>query len=457
MKKIILFFVLVSCTVGPDYQRPIFFEDKEVAQILGLSQNKQVHAPFHLSDFHEAPLTRMLTKTAEQNLDIGQALMRLRQARAFLKKTSVQNLPMVDIEAGYTYVKEPKSMPMLLKEDYYQVGFDVNWELDIFGGGRRQTEQAESSYRGAQEALKNVFVSVQAQLALAYMSLRMVQAQISLLQRNIKTQEDLLHLVQKKYQSGLETKLELEQAKYLLVETKAALPGLKAQEQVEKNTLALLLGNLPNTLNKELASSHNIILEPFLFDVNRVYDASVSLLRNRPDVRVAEEELIGQNAAVGMAVAELFPKVNLSTFLGFQDNKVSSLLNHKSYTYHLLPGVSTPLFHWGVLRQNIILQKEMKEEKLLAYEKALLTAVHEVKNAYVELDQDLKTHDLKHQSLSHLQQVYQLTYDKYTGGLISFSEVLTAFQNLIAGQRELVQATHALYQDLIHIYKALGG
>jgi len=235
------------------------------------------------------------------------------------------------------------------------------------------------------------------------------------------------------------------------------LPTLEARERADQNTLALLLGELPEALNKDLTGSRNIMLEPFLFDISLVHQAGVSLLRNRPDVRVAEEELIGQNAAVGAAVADLFPKISLSSLFGFQNDKISRLLTHKNYTYQLLPKASVPLFHWGALHQNIALQKALKEEKLIAYEKTLLTAVHEVKNAYVSLDQDLKMHDLKHQSLSHLQQVYQLTSDKYDKGLVPFSQVLTAFQDLIGGQQELVQATYALYQDLIHIYKALGG
>lgn len=447
---------LVACTVGPDYKRPALYENKEIADSLKLNT-----AGAHKVDkewykgFNDKTLDSLVAMSQNQSPDIKQAIARLRQARANLKITSVQNLPTIDADGSYNYSKVT-GYPISI--DYFQTGLDASWELDIWGTGRRQTEAATALYRAAAANIDNVNLSVTAEVAADYINLRIFQEQLRISKQNLKLQEDIYEIVNAKYEAGLDDASALNQAKYAVETTKALIPALENSEEAYKNALAVLLGKLPGTINEQLqAEPKNLIRRRLKLNLNKLYEMPVSVVRLRPDVRIAEYQLMAKNAAIGQAMAQLYPNVSLSGFLGFQSKNIAGLVGDDSFSYNYAPVVNLPLLHWGALTNNVELQKAYTEEYVSLYQSSLLNAAGEIKNAYSGIDTEYRRNQSAKAAVIAQKEVMDLTLERYKQGLIDFNQLLTAEQNLLTAQNAFVASNGAIYQNIISFYKAVGG
>lgn len=447
-----------SCMVGPDYEQPHFFDNTQIEKSLDLkpaTKQKEVFTPL---DFNDQTLDTLIGQSLSASPTIRTALVRLRQGRETLKIQEVSLLPTLDANAKYNYAKESKNMGYLLQEDYYQATLDMSWELDIFGGTRRRTQAAEANLRGAIENLKNVHVSLVSDVSMAYINLRTAEQLLKNAKSNLKLQENIYATIREKYAAGLTDEIALDQAKYLVETTRMSIPQLEYQQISAQNALSLLVGQLPGTLNEMLAQEKkNLVEKPFKYDVTSLYELPADTIRLRPDVRVAEEQLIAQNAQVGVAIADMFPKITLSGMLGFQSLTFPKLMNHKSYEYGYVPEVSMPIFHWGALKNNVELQKSIKEEYMIAYEQALLTAASEINKAMVAIEKEIQRNKSAKMAYDKMNSVSKLNWDKYQRGLIEYSDVLDAEQRRLSAQTQMVNSNCALYQNIVTFYKAIGG
>lgn len=465
MKKHLMYvgpvlFFLTACTVGPDYKRPTFFEDARIERTLDLKPAAQEtdSMPFSPLDFKDETLNALLDEAVQNSPSIRSSMARLRQSRYSLRIAEVAGLPTLDASGKYNYAKESRNMGYLLNEDYYQAGLDMTWEIDLFGNTRRRTEAALANYEGAVEAAKNVNVSLTGEVALNYISLRTAEQQLKDARENLKLQENIYQTIKEKYQAGLTDEIALNQARYLVETTKMTIPTLEYQQIAGQNALALLLGKLPGELNNQLnAKQKNLVQKPFQYDVSRLMDLPASVVRNRPDVRVAEQQLIAGNAEVGAAIADMFPQVSLSAMLGFQALHSKNLFNHKSYEYGYVPSLTAPIFHFGALKNNVKLQEALREEYMVAYEQSLLNAAAEIKNALVSIDKERTRNRSARIAYQKMDSVASLMWDKYQKGLIEYSDVLDAQQRRLTAQRQMVDSSSALYQDIVAFYKAIGG
>lgn len=456
---LILIALFTSCTVGPDYQRPKFFDDVQIEKSLDLKPvTPKSAAAFSPLDFKDDTLNGLMSQALNDSPTIRLALVRLRHGRQSLKIAEVQGLPTLDATGKYNYANESRNMDTLLRDDYYQVGLDMSWEIDIFGGTRRRTEAARANVRGALESLKNVHVSMTADIAMTYINLRTAEQLLKNAKHNLKIQQDIYQTVLEKYKAGLTDEITSDQAKYLVETTRMSIPQLEYEQTTAQNALALLLGQLPGTLNETLAKEKkNLVQKPFTYQVSTLYELPANVIRNRPDVRAAEEQLIAQNAQVGAAIADMFPKVSLSGLLGFQSFHSNNLLNHNSYTYGYVPDIGVPIFHFGALKNNVELQKSIKEEYMINYEQTLLKAASEINNAMVALQKELERNKAAKIAYQKMNTVSQLNWDKYKQGLIDYSDVLDAEQRRLTAQTQMVNSNSALYQDIVTFYKSIGG
>ena len=194
-----------------------------------------------------------------------------------------------------------------------------------------------------------------------------------------------------------------------------------------------------------------------MFRVENLYNYPLNAVRNRPDVRMAENALIARNAAIGEAVAELFPNVSLSGMLGWQARKFSDIGSSSSAAYGFAPGVNLPLFNFGRLINQVKLNKEVKEEYVYLYQNTLLTAVEEVKNATVSVRKEYERYQSLQRSVRSMQKVLVSMKDKYKEGLIEFSDLLMTEQNLLEAQNNLAESKGGIYHNVITFYKAVGG
>lgn len=312
--------------------------------------------------------------------------------------------------------------------------------------------------RAAASNLDNVKLTLTAEIANNYFNLRRAQEQLRISERNLKLQQDIYELVKAKNEAGLADDVALNQSRYIVETTQALIPQLKAQLEAYRNALAILVGKLPGELNADVEdASRNLVRRRFDYDIQQLYNLPVSVIRNRPDVRITEQQLVAQNAKIGQAIAELFPSVSISGFLGYQSRNLSSLISSSHDMYSISPAIGLPLFHWGQLSENVELQKSATREKMYQYQSALLNAAAEIRNAVVALEQEYERNSSSNEAVTAQKKVASLTLEKYKQGLIDFSDVLTSQQNLLESENTLIASNAAIYQNIVTFYKAVGG
>jgi NodT family efflux transporter outer membrane factor (OMF) lipoprotein len=312
--------------------------------------------------------------------------------------------------------------------------------------------------KSALYAVQNTMLSLTAEVARLYIQSRTIEELIRQTKENIRLQSEMTELVRDKQKTGLASELSLQQALYLLKNTSATLADLEYQQTETNNALALALGELPGTVEKIIKKDKNsLITRPFDYDLDKITTIPSTVLQNRPDVKGAEENLIAQNELVGVAVADMFPKISLSALFGFESLEWNKLWRNDSLAHTITPNITTPIFHFDALRQNVKIQKAIKEEQILAYQQTLLQAAGEIKNAMVALIQERKRYQDLRETYQHADNVAQLMQSKYKNGLIEYTDVLQAEQNRLQSQMQMIKSSGALYTDLIRFYKAIGG
>lgn len=450
--------LLMACSVGPDYKQEKLFSDDEISKSLNLQTPFQNQKNFMIVDFGDDVLNQLIKDAEISSPNLKMAILKLRQAREVLKIDVKNGFPTFDISAKYNYVNESDNMETLIKNDYYQIGVDMAWEIDIFGKTRREAESSKAQYRAMVENLKNVNVSLISDIATNYINLRMAEQNLKNMRENILLQEDVYNIISERFNADLVDEMTLSQSKYLLENMKMQVPMLEYQREMYANALAVLLGKLPQSLDEFLQSENkNLVSKVFEYDVEKLYRLPVSIIRSRPDVRMAEENLISQNAEIGVAVANVYPSFSLSGFLGFQSLKFSNLIERDSVGHSLVPKMVLPLFHFSQLRNNIEVQKLKRDEAEVNYEQTLLNAVAELRNAIIAIDKEYKVNKSASLAYQKMSEVSYLMWKKYLSGLVEYTDVLTAEQNRLEAQTNMVNSNANLYKNIITFYKAIGG
>ena len=448
----------VSCTVGPDYEQPQFFDDRRLADALETKGKQELPVSLRwYEQFGDERLNRLVLQVLTGSPNVQIAVSRLKQARRTLLIDETQFLPQLTADAGYTYEYPAATGEKRGKEEYYRSGLDASWEIDIWGGGRRLSEEASALARAAADNLADVMLSLTAETAENYINLRATQEQIRIVKRNLFLQREIYQTVSEKYDNGLTDEASLRQAAYAVNTTRAELPELYRQEEGFRNALAVLLGVLPGEIDGLGEDKKNLVGRNFSFDAENLYKIPLSAVRNRPDVRLAENNLIAKNAVIGQAVADLFPGVSISGMLGWQNKNVSSLVSSSAAAYGFAPAVSLTLFDFGRLQNRVKLAEEVKKEYVYVYQNTLLTAVEEIKNAAVAVRKSDERRQSLAAAVADMQNAFTAMRDKYREGLTEFGNLLTAEQDLLAAEKNLSGANASVYQSVIAFYKAVGG
>lgn len=450
--------LLASCTVGPDYKRPEFFKDQQVSQALQLQPVKSEVSSEWYKSFNDEMLNRLIERSVTESPNVNVALEKLHQARQTLRINSREYFPMLDADGSYHYAKDSVVGSTKASTDYFQAGLDASWELDIWGAGRRLTESSQALMQAASANLDNVRLTLIAEVANTYFNLRGSQEQLRIAEQNLKLQSEIYELVKSKYDAGLADDITLNQSKYIVETTQSTIPSLQSSIETYQNALNTLVGQLPGELNEQLQNTKgNLVRRRFTFDISQLYDLPVTVLRNRPDVQISEQNLIAQNAKIGQAVAQLYPNVSISGFFGFQNANIAGLVDSDNNVYTYSPVISLPIFHWGQLTNTIELQESMTKEYYYLYQQSLLGAAAEVRNSMVAVEKEYNKNTSDRNAVKAQRQVAELTLDKYKQGLLEFSDVLTSQQNLLDSQNALISSNAQIYQNIVTFYKSVGG
>ena len=275
--------------------------------------------------------------------------------------------------------------------------------------------------------------------------------------QNLSLQKDIQATVASKYQSGLTDDISYNQSEYLVDSTEAQIPVLQSEIEQYKNALAVVAGVLPSQLPLDDSKRSEVFISNYQFNTQSLYSLPADVIRNRPDVAAAEQNLIAQNALVGAAVADLYPNIGVSALWGYAAGGGNSLFNSKSQGYSYKPSAVLPILDWNRLQNQVEKQKQVKAEALAQYKKTVLSAVAELKNAMTAVQNELKSYQAQNSALAKMQKVVNATAERYRSGLIDFSEFLTMEQNLLQAQTQNLNSRAQVFQNLVAYYKASGG
>ncbi len=451
-------------SVGPDYTRP----DSPEPGLKGVAdakQQKQVEANLtkeKLADwwrvFEDPVMSQLIQEALKGNLDLRQARARVREARARMTISRAGLFPSLDSSALMQKSRKistatPQGEGVFTESDYYSAGFDASWEIDIFGGTRRAVEAAQADIQAQQAALQSVWVSLAGEVAQTYVSIRSYQQRIKVALGNLRVQTETLEILESRLKAGLSDELHVQQARYNLESTRSAIPALKSGLERAFNTLAVLLGKMPGELQDRLKKSSPIPTAPF----NVVLKIPAGTLRQRPDILLVERNLAAQTARIGEATAKLYPKFHLIGSIGLESLKAENLLSTDNRAWSILPRIDWPIFHAGSIRANIKMQSAKQEQMLAQYEKAVLQAAKEIRDALISFNQEHDRMAALGAAVEAAQAAMEIAAQKYRHGLLNFTDVLDAQRSLFAYDDNRIRSQEAITSNLISLYKALGG
>jgi len=450
---VLSFWLLSGCAkVGTDYVEPV--QELPASWQAGVDRGLRAGQPDPelLAEwwtlFGDPLLRDLIQQAVAGNLDLQQAKSRLAEARAQRDLSSAGLFPGVDFSGSVTRGRVGGT-----DSTRYSLGFDAAWELDLFGAVGRKVEAAEAQFAASREDLRDVLVTLAAEVALNYVDLRTFQARLQIANQNLADQEETYSLTEARYLAGLSTELDLQQARYLVSGTRAQLPNLQTGLARTEHLLAFLLGRPPGSLDRSLLALAPLPDLPPSVAVGIPAD----ILRRRPDIRRAERNLAAQTAQVGAAVADLYPSFTLGGSIGLDALSAGKLFNSGSRSSSFGPRVNLPIFDGGAIRANIRIQSSRQEAALAEYRAIVLAALQEVEDSLTAYAREQERNLALAESVEAARQASALAEIQFQAGLVNFSEVLNARGSLLSFEDQQAQSTGTMVLNLIRLYKALGG
>jgi len=457
--------LLSGCfAVGPDYQRPkipIPRQWTETPAVQGFQPEQW------WKTFNDPILDKLISEAIASNLDLKLALERVKDARALRSATIAAGLPSLDAKSSASRRFNNSSSPASQTGtssagggfgignqfiNIFQMGFDAQWELDFFGGVRRAVESADATIDVEVENSRDVLVTLLGEVARNYIELRANQRLIAITRENLHAQQETRELTQIRQQTGLAGMLEVTQAQALAATTEAQLPNYETAVKQSIHALSVLLGKEPGALVVRLDQQGAI---PAIA-ANAITNLPSELLQRRPDIRRAERQLAVANASVGVATAELYPKINLAAFIGLQNTTITDF-TPVGKSWSAASSLTLPIFNWGKLNANIDSKKAQFEQTFLTYQSTVLSAFKEVEDALIAYSKEQQRHKALAKAVAANQLAVQLANERYQKGLTAFLDVLTSQTALYQAQSLLVTSESQLSSNLVALYKALGG
>jgi NodT family efflux transporter outer membrane factor (OMF) lipoprotein len=450
--------LLTGCSVGPNYHRASVSLPERWAEVgPGGTTNGTAQLTQWWKGFGDPVLDSLIARASQSNYDLKAAEARLRAGRALRGAVVADFLPTIDAEGSYTVARRSQNalaFPVrLIDTETYQVGFDATWEIDVFGGKRRELEAANADIQAIEEDGRSIWVSVLAEVARNYVELRGTQRRLVIARDNLKAQQETVEITQQRANAGLVSDLDVAQATALLAATRSQVPGLEMEEKQFIHRLSLLVGQPPGILQPELETDAPIPPTPMEVPAGLPSD----LLLRRPDVRRSERQVAAATARIGVATAELFPKFNLMGVAGYQSLDISTLISPGSEFWTAGPSVRWRLLEYPRLRAQIKAQTAEQEQLLAQYHQTVLTSLEDVENALVAYAKEKERYVAISEEVRANRRAFELASQVYTSGLGDFLNVLVAQRALYQTEDDEVTSQRAVTLNLVALYKALGG
>lgn len=446
--------VLAGCAVGPDYKAspapavllqeardPAFSADAPVGQWWG--------------QFDDPVLEGLVRDSLVANHDLRIAVARVKEARSVFVERRLDQAPHVTADGQYDRRKEPDlSAPgneRVLGESY-SLGFDARWELDLFGRQRRAAEAARADLDAEQASLADAQVTVAAEVARNYFELRGVQKRVEVARQTLVNLRDTQQLTQTRWQLGAGSELDVQSSRARLKAIEADIPLLEVAQAQFRHRLAVLVGRQPDALDAVLAPRPT----PAYARALPLGDTA-GLLRQRPDVREAERRLAAATARVGVATADLFPRISLSGFVGFLSGDAGSLTSSASKAWSVTPSISWAAFDFGTVRARLRASQAQADGALAQYEQSVLLALEDTENALTAYGRQQARLAIVAEQADAARRAAALADIRYREGSEDFLTLLDAQRTQLQADDALADAEAQVNVGVVAVYKALGG
>jgi NodT family efflux transporter outer membrane factor (OMF) lipoprotein len=403
---------------------------------------------------NDPQLTALVERAVAANPDLKIASSRLLEARAARKATQADLLPnlssnsAVERERGRIAPTFPT-----FETGIFQIGFDASWEIDLFGGRRRALDASTADAAAIDAERRDALISLAAEVARNYAELRGFQKRLDITGQNIRLQNDSLDLSKARAEAGLGSELDVERQIAQLESTRALLPALESAAVQTIHRLSVLSGDEPGKLLAELTTAKPLPAVPPSVPAGLPAD----LLRRRPDIREAEARIDGETARLGVAHADLFPKLFLNGAAGRQSPNAGGLMLGVGNFFSIGPAISLPIFTGGKLRANIAAQEERLEQAMAQYQSTVLRSLEETEDSLTAYGHEKDRRERLFAAVEASRQATSLATEVYTRGLADFLTVLDAQRQQLAAEDDLAQSDTKVVSNLAALYKALGG
>jgi outer membrane protein, multidrug efflux system len=406
----------------------------------------------------DTTLARLIHEAVRGNLDVRAAEARVRGARSARTEAVLDFAPTVTFGGGYTRQRLagasfPIGSGIFPDQDIWDAGFDASWELDLFGRVRRNVQAQGAIVAVNQEDLRDLRVSLTAEVARAYFELRGAQEQLSVAAQNATNQRRTLEVTQQRLDAGRGTAFDTERAQAQLSFTLASIPALEAQVRQAQYQIGVLVGRPPAALAGQLEARVALPTLPAAISVA----SPDSIVRRRPDVMAAERQLAVERALVGAAKAEYLPRITVGGSTGYTSTSLNALGDRGTFRYAVGPILSWPALNLGRVKARVGVSRAREAEAQAQYSQTVLLALQEVENALVRYRTAHTRVDRIQDAASASERAAELARLRFSGGVADFLQVLDAERTQLEAQSQLAQTRTEAATAYAALYKALGG
>jgi len=447
--------LVVGCSVGPNYHRPVV---QPPTAYRDLSENPQVQAQAaSYADlpwwqvFQDPQLQELIRTALKQNYDLQLATERINAARAQVAIARSRLFPQVQGNADFSGGKEHNFQT---KSNFLLLTADAAFQLDFFGRLRRATEASRAELLATEDSRQTVILTLVSDVASAYFALLQLDLQLQITRETVKTQQDSVKLTNLRVEHGVATRLDVLQAQQVLDSANAQIPDLERRIAQEENAISILLGNYPQAVPR----GRPLVEQPLPPEVPPGMPSS--LIERRPDIREAEQVMVAANAEVGVAKAQFFPQIALTGSGGGsfgRSSAFSSLMGSQIGIWSYGAQVSQPIFTGGALRGNLRAAESQHQQALISYRQTIQRAFGDVSDALIGYEKLHQVRVRQEDTVKDLQESVRLSEMRYKGGTTTYLEVLDGQRSLFSAELTLAEARGTEYQSLVQLYRALGG
>ena len=408
--------------------------------------------------FKDEKLQDLINDALTNNYDLREAVARIEAARANVGITRSEQFPTIVASSDVINQRQSRSstfdLPSPVQRDRSFGSVLLNlltFEIDIWGRLRKQTAAARADLLATEEARRVVLTTLISDVATAYFGLREFDFELDISRRTLVSREESLRLIRLRQQRGVATMLEVRQAEELVYDAREVIPSLEQGITQTENFLSYLTGKNPGAIARGLSLTE----QPQPPEVPAGLPSD--LIERRPDIRSAENSLIAASARIEVAKKEYFPRISLTSFLGYESGQLTSLFSGSRNIWNLAGQVSQPIFTGGRIKSNVRFTQAQRDFLLVDYQKTIQSAFREVSDSLIAYQKVKEVRTQRALLVDTLRDRSRLSYLRYTGGVATLLDALDADRELFEAERSLALARRDELLSVVQLYKALGG